>query len=143
NSGALSVTPRFRSVISVIIVLRSCRPIATSGACSHRRMSVSKRGGEKNAGANARKRATLHRHEGQTRNRFWKGEPLVSPANAFAGLGPDHAGDNAGRMSSSRGPPFPIEWGENSVPCEGEQAGLSVSSVREREVVNDRIAAPR
>jgi hypothetical protein len=55
--------------------------------------------------------------------RSFGGDPLVSPANAFAGRELGRAGGNAGRMSSSRGPPFSVEQHQNNATGEGGQAG--------------------
>ena len=97
NSGVPSVTPRLRIVISVMIVLWSCRPprFRWHAAIIGRRCQSA---AIDKMRSRTQKRAT-HDQKGRPEKTF-REECLVSPANAFAGRGPGHAGDNAGKMSS-------------------------------------------
>ena len=106
NSGAFSVTPRLRSVMSVMIVLWSCRPITTSRARGNNRMSVSQRSGSENAGANAQGARRPHGPKGRPGTGFVR---CLRSALQTHLQGIDRAKLNAGRSSSWRGP-FPIEW---------------------------------
>src|SRR6185312_14440943 len=124
NSGALSVTPRLRILITVMLVPWSCRRTRRPGHAAIIGCSCGDAASYTKADANDQTfDAALRR--GQTRKRCTK-RSLVSPANAFAGRGRGHAGDSDGKMSSPHSPPFSIRYrAKNSRALKGRQARVS------------------